>query len=372
MQSHCANWESGSAMAVRRPVQRSRFWASSSRQPRLPVALLHLGLLAAIGGGSILWLGQLAFRPRASSPALAVVSVLSPASALTRVPEHAPTPMPSLASQVQSAVAPINFSNAIEVTVDILPDLRISVLEASLDWQEQLIEEAVESWDQSDPVEADPYGAALWPAAQVLAQAVAAHVRSAVAADRPIRVLELGAGCGLSSLTAAALGASVMATDFRELPLRLVAESARRQGIQGALQTQLLDVRDESEPLPQADLVIASDVVYEQSTARAMARRIAEARERGSTILVSDIGRPNRVAFLEELRRLRPTETAEFACKGTAVQGTHAAEGPSSAASAAKDVRVELLELPHGVGTKALQHGSPSVMMRPACHGHVL
>merc|ERR1719336_3145697 len=137
------------------------------------------------------------------------------------------------------------------------------------------------------------------------------------------------------------------------------AESARRQDFQGALHTQLLDVRDESAPLPQADLVIASDVVYERSTARAMARRIAEARERGSTILVSDIGRPNRVAFLEELRRLRPTETAEFASKGTAVQGTRAAEGPSAAgaSAAAQGVRVELLELPCGVATEALRHG---------------
>jgi len=359
-------------MAVWRPVQRSGLRASTSRQLPLPVALLHLGLLAATGSRHFLWPGQLAIRPCVSAPALAIAPVLSPAPALTRVPEHAPTPMPSLASQEQSVIAPINFSNAIEVTVEILPDLRISVLEASLDWQEQLIEEAVESWDQSDPVEADPYGAALWPAAQVLAQAVAAHVRFAVAADRPVRVLELGAGCGLSSLTAAALGASVMATDFRELPLRLVAESARRQGFQGALRTQLLDVRDGSKPLPQADLVVASDVVYEQSTARAVARRIAEARERGSTILVSDIGRPNRAAFLEELRHLRPTETAEFEGKGTAVQGTDAAGGPSAAPSATKGVRVELLELPRGIATKALQYGSPSVMIRPACHGHVL
>lgn len=354
-------------------MQQLRHRASTSRRLLLRVALLNVGPLAAVGGRYFLWPGQLSTRSHGNSPALALAPVLSRAPAPTHVePEHAPTPIQNLVSQVESAVVPINFSNAVEVTVDILPDFRITVLEASLDWQEQLIEEAVESWDQSDPVEADPYGAALWPAAQVLAQAVAAHVRSAVAADRPMRVLELGAGCGLSSLTAAALGASVLATDFRELPLRLVAESARRQGFQGALRTRLFDVRDESEALPEADLVIASDVVYEKSTARAMARRIAEARERGSAVLVSDTGRPNRVAFLEELRRLRPTETAEFAGKGTAVQGTHAAEGPSKAASATKRLQVELLELPKGLATEALQTESPSVMTRPACHGHVL
>ena len=40
---------------------------------------------------------------------------------------------------------------------------------------------------------------------------------------------ELGAGCGLASLTAARLGAQVLATDFRQLPLQLLRAAARRQ-----------------------------------------------------------------------------------------------------------------------------------------------
>ena len=84
-----------------------------------------------------------------------------------------------------------------------------------------MIEQAVADSDSGRSVERgllDPYGMAIWPSALVLAQAVAAYVTP----NPDQRILELGAGCGLASLTAARLGADVLATDFRMLPLQLL------------------------------------------------------------------------------------------------------------------------------------------------------
>ena len=64
-------------------------------------------------------------------------------------------------------------TDAVEVKVQVLQGLCLFVLEASASRQEQLVENAVLA--APGTTEADPYGAALWPSGQVLAQAVAAH-----------------------------------------------------------------------------------------------------------------------------------------------------------------------------------------------------
>ena len=74
------------------------------------------------------------------------------------------------------------------------------------------------------------------------------------------------------------MGAHVLATDFRDLPLQLLRRAARRQQL--PLRTAQLDVC--AAPLPSADVVVASDVLYAEATARAMAHRVAEAYRKGS------------------------------------------------------------------------------------------
>lgn len=195
----------------------------------------------------------------------------------------------------------------------VAPGVAVTVLEASLDWQEKLIEEAVNQEDET-AIEADPYGMAVWPAGQVLAQAAAAwattEAREWSETNAPLRAVEVGCGCGLASLALLSLKVHVTATDFRSLPLELLAESAQRQGLSEHLTLRRFDVRDTSAALPDADLVMASDVLYDRRTAAAMAVRADEALRRGAAVLVADIGRPNRKVFLERLRQLRPQDTA--------------------------------------------------------------
>mmetsp|Transcript_13966 Transcript_13966/g.38163 ORF Transcript_13966/g.38163 Transcript_13966/m.38163 type:complete len:357 (-) Transcript_13966:78-1148(-) len=257
------------------------------------------------------------------------------------------------------------FDKAVEVEFT-THGLKLKVLEASVDWQELLIEQAVEA--PEDTLEADPYGMAIWPSAQVLAQAAAMYAGE-LAARPGARVLEMGAGCGLASLTMAAMGVDVVATDFRKLPLQLMGESASRAGLDAKVRRQLFDVRDLSVPLPPADLVMAADLLYERGTAEAVAHRVAEARARGSAVLIGDVGRPNRAAFLAELRRLCPGEPADFgACRGVATAGKR--RGRETVME--KEVVVEVLELPPGPAVAGVCSEYPSFAIRPEGHAHVL
>ena len=91
---------------------------------------------------------------------------------------------------------------------------------------------------------------------------------------------ELGAGTGLVSLTAAACGATVLATDYREEPLELLGASAQRSsehlGSPLVVRTRAFDIKS-SEPLPPANIVVAADLLYLRSTSQALARRCAAA-----------------------------------------------------------------------------------------------
>ncbi|CAE7871919.1 unnamed protein product [Symbiodinium necroappetens] len=241
---------------------------------------------------------------------------------------------PRIALALRSAASVDSFARR-EAESDFLS---LRLIEASVDWQETLIEEACSEEDETriprlvvgeTCVEADPYGMAVWPAAQVLAQAAAAYGLRAQGA------LELGCGCGLASL-------ALLSLDMEE--------SAERLGVAEHLETQLLDLRDHGHPLPKADLVLASDVLYEKQTAEAMAQRVVEARQQNCAVLISDIGRPNRKVFIEKLAGLRPEESSEFASSGIAVQRVGGTE--------AGRTKVELLELP--------ANGPASVLVIPS------
>ncbi len=137
---------------------------------------------------------------------------------------------------------------------------------------------------------AAPYGRVLWPSAAMVAEAVLAQ--------RPLpglRVLELGAGCGLVSLACAARGAEVLATDIDSVALADLQRCAQQQRL--ALQTGSFDVCSTA-PLPRADIVVVADLLYEPALALAVAARVVQARQHGATVFVGDPGRAGRAAFV--------------------------------------------------------------------------
>jgi predicted nicotinamide N-methyase len=194
------------------------------------------------------------------------------------------------------------------IKVPIDTDFALTILEADEEQQGTLVDMALEAGPMKhggiDSSIDDPYGVVLWPAAQVVA-----HALTRLGDLRGVHVLELGAGTGLCSLAALARGATVLATDYREEPLQLLRESAEFNGLTGdgegsLLSTDLFDIKCEAEPLPApATVVVAADLLYLKSTSVALARRCVEALRSPDCrwVLVGDLGRPGRQAFLEEL-----------------------------------------------------------------------
>ena len=101
------------------------------------------------------------------------------------------------------------------------------------------------------------------------------------------RVLELGAGLGLPSLAAALRGADVLATDWAEDAVALLAANAARNHV--PLRAEVLRW-DEPERFGGGwDLVLAADVLYEQ---RNVEQLLALLPRLGGEILLAEPGRP--------------------------------------------------------------------------------
>ena len=176
----------------------------------------------------------------------------------------------------------------------------IVILEADADAQEQLISIALEN--SSKDAEEDPYGSVLWPAAKT----VSLRLLSPGFKLDGKHVLELGTGTGLVSLAAAMGGAaSVLATDYNMFSLSLLerAKTLQRQSVGSVLTTRFFDVKDLSVPLPDAEIVLVADMLYDPQLAVAVGKRVCEAYRRGSHVVVGNSpGRPGTPNFLAEVQ----------------------------------------------------------------------
>jgi len=254
----------------------------------------------------------------------------------------------------------------VEVEIDVPLVGRITILEATAESQEDLVnmalEEGLENYVATLLNAGDPYGAVLWPAASAIASYMMTNLSlpydSVDDDNKPLQglsVLELGAGTGLVSIAASLGGASsVLATDYETVPLRLLEYAANNlnpsDGDVTPISTALLDLCDyDSSPLPEADLVVAADIMYEPITGRAMARRAVEALKQGSRVLVGDSpGRAGRPAFLEELDKLGVV--GEFvAVKGRTCSGERhdliCDKNSKSVSATPKEMDVDILDL---------------------------
>ena len=140
----------------------------------------------------------------------------------------------------------------------------------------------------------NPYGVLLWPCG--LAMAHALHRERACLSGR--RVVDVGAGVGLLALVAARAGAQVCALDLDRFARALIERAARDQAL--SVEVRPFDVK--CDPLPDADLVVFSDLLYEPDLAVATARAVIAAHTRGAEVWVGDPGRYARRDFDARLR----------------------------------------------------------------------
>ena len=151
--------------------------------------------------------------------------------------------------------------------------------------------------------EHDSLASTFWPAGVPLARLLA-RMQGLGGAT----VLELGCGTGLCSLCAASIGAGdVLASDVEPVSLRLVeaARDAQLGAFPGlaSLRTGSFDVLSSIDELPSVQVLIVSDLFVTSELARAVARRVASAVQRGVVVLAVDPGRSSRADFLDELHQ---------------------------------------------------------------------
>lgn len=170
----------------------------------------------------------------------------------------------------------------------------VSVFMVSDHHQQPIVEEWLSQPETDRLQQADPFGNKVWPSALATGlELIAFAERFRDGTLRGVRVVELGAGTGVPSLTAALLGADVVCTDLAHTSLRLVEAAAAYQqaGIEssgGALRTQSLDLAQRKEqPLPECDLVIVTDLLFNDVLARHVAGRCIEAHRNGYGFMVA-------------------------------------------------------------------------------------
>jgi len=140
-----------------------------------------------------------------------------------------------------------------------------------------------------------PYWADVWPSARVLAERIV---------SMPVdgrRFLELGCGSGLVSVAAAMAGFDVTATDYYEEALRFTALNVLVNT--GALiDTRIGDWRRFPHDMGRFELVVGSDVLYEQTHAGLVAGVLDRTLTARGAAIIADPGRLAAPQFIEECK----------------------------------------------------------------------
>lgn len=269
----------------------------------------------------------------------------------------------TVSPDVTKRIHSVDGVNANEVTIDIKHIGKVIILEATAEAQNELVEMAVALEDEKDPTFAqtllhdDCYGSVLWPAASAVADYLIEVVAKESQFDtlKGLTVLELGTGTGLCSIASCIAEADkVIATDYERIPLNLLNYAAKHLNDkcdESKIETFLFDICDHNTPLPRNDIVIAADIMYEQSTGIAMAQRVKEALQAGSRVIIGcSPGRPGRPKFEEKMKELLPHLDATFVdVEGRTCSGERheliCGENSASISEIPKPLSVKLMDL---------------------------
>jgi len=148
----------------------------------------------------------------------------------------------------------------------------------------------VRIWEAAESLAGDtlpsPFWAFPWPAGVALARTILE--RPDRVAGR--RVIDIGAGGGVTSFACAMAGAAVVvACDVDPWALAVTRIGATRQALR--VETLELDVTVDPGSLDGFDVVLCADLAYDASAAERERKALSRAAVRGSTVLVADAGR---------------------------------------------------------------------------------
>lgn len=191
---------------------------------------------------------------------------------------------------------------------------KVYVMEAirSLDEAIDQICEALTEEEQKDPFAEDlcPYFGILWPAAEGLSIYLNDHPEIV----KNKTVLELGSGLGYPSLVATHLGGKVLTTDYHPDVEEYFKRNLRHSSL--VCDYRRLNWREDMTDIGQFDVVMGSDVLYENKHAREVAKGLIRFMKPGGKILLSDPGRNYLQPFLEAMKIEGFTEESELVAVG--------------------------------------------------------
>ena len=177
-----------------------------------------------------------------------------------------------------AATADSGLDGLRQVRVPLVPEIRLHLAaDAIVLWARMEAEVGVKL--------ASPFWASAWLGGQALARYVLDH-REIVAGRR---VLDLAAGSGLVGIAASLAGAAaVTANDIDPYARAAIEMNARANAVEIAVSC---DNMLEAGGGEDADIVLAGDVFYSRSMARAVLRFLEGASARGAQVLIGDPGR---------------------------------------------------------------------------------
>ena len=189
---------------------------------------------------------------------------------------------------------------------------RLDVTVWEMDKPSDLIQEwwSIEDSERSARV-GDPFGVVMWPGSilaskELMKQHIHQNITNAT-------VLILGAGTGVEAQTASLLGAKkVIGTDINPLTLKLLEYGSEKDSrIGDAFEARYFDLFSD-EALPECDILIAADVLYNPDLAMCVGRRLHEAIVRSfdqgdspTKIILTDSQQFHGTNFLEEVNELK-------------------------------------------------------------------
>lgn len=131
-----------------------------------------------------------------------------------------------------------------------------------------------------------PFWAAVWPAAALLARVLLDHPGWVEGR----RVFDIGGGSGVAAIAASRAGARIaIVNDIDAAALAATTLNASVNGVH--VEVLHGDLTEHSERFGEGDVLLASDVFYEERPSRRLLALLEHARSLGARILVSDGGR---------------------------------------------------------------------------------
>lgn len=153
---------------------------------------------------------------------------------------------------------------------------------------------------------ADPFGTVVWPGSILASKELIQHKDQITNST----VLVLGCGTGVEAQAAALLGAKkVIALDISKLTLRLLKFGCEQAGVGDVVEPTLFDLFSD-QPLPDCDVMVAADVLYNEELAAQIGKRVTEVLRRNipPAILVTDSQRFAGTDFLPDVNKNFPDQ----------------------------------------------------------------